>query len=56
VDLEDLRLAVYRSFAETGTVPGIEGLADLIDAKDDEVETGLRQLAPRPAPGHRRER
>jgi hypothetical protein len=45
VDLEDLRLAVYRSFAETGTVPGIEGLADLIDAKDDEVETGLRQLA-----------
>ncbi len=45
MDVEDLRLTVYRSFAETGAVPDVEGLAGLLGATADQVEVGLDRLA-----------
>ncbi|MFC7546091.1 organomercurial lyase [Plantactinospora sp. GCM10030261] len=43
MDLEELRLAVYRSFAETGRAPTVVELAGGSDV--DEVRTGLAELA-----------
>lgn len=45
MDVEELRLAVYRSFARTGRVPGPAGLADLLGTDEAAVRAGLRQLA-----------
>jgi hypothetical protein len=45
VDLEDLRVAVYRSFAGTGRPPELEPLANRFDTSQDAVVDGLRDLA-----------
>jgi hypothetical protein len=45
VDLEDLRLAVYVTFARHGHAPTTTQLADQIAAPVDDVRTGLQQLA-----------
>ena len=45
MDPEDLRLAVYRAFADEGAVPGPEVLAARIGAHPEEVERGLGELA-----------
>jgi hypothetical protein len=45
MDLEGLRLAVYRAFAAEGRVPDAEGLAGLLEATTPAVEQGLRELA-----------
>lgn len=45
LDLEDLRLAIFTALASTGRAPEIATLAATLGADDDEVETGLRQLA-----------
>ncbi len=45
MDLEDLRLAVYRSLATTGSAPGRDDLGRELDAVDHEVTEGLRALA-----------
>lgn len=42
---EDLRLAVYRSFAETGRAPDTAGLATDFQVAVDDVVEGLRALA-----------
>jgi hypothetical protein len=45
VDLEDLRLAVYRHFADTGRAPSAAALASHLRVASADVERGLRQLA-----------
>ncbi|MEU6037711.1 organomercurial lyase [Actinomadura sp. NPDC047616] len=44
-DVERLRLAVYRAFADDGRVPASDGLAERMGMAEGEVRTGLRQLA-----------
>lgn len=45
LDVEDLRLAVYRSLASTGRAPGITELATTLGVPNDRIEAGLRALA-----------
>jgi hypothetical protein len=45
VELEDLRLAVYRSFAATGDAPTTTTLAGQLRTNDAEVSSGLEMLA-----------
>jgi hypothetical protein len=45
MDLEDLRLCVYGSFAATGRAPTAVALADALGWADDEIGAGLRALA-----------
>lgn len=45
LDLEDLRLAIYRTFRVRGTPPTNEELAAELDAKIDAIATGVGQLA-----------
>src|SRR5271165_1626847 len=45
MDLEDLRLAVYRAFAETGRAPGADRLARQLGAEALVVAEGLGELA-----------
>jgi hypothetical protein len=45
MDLEDLRLAVYSSFAQTGSAPTPRDLAEQLHADFDMVRAGLAQLA-----------
>ena len=45
MDLEDLRVAVYRSLATTGRAPESGDLARQLDATPDDVAEGLRALA-----------
>ncbi len=45
MDLEALRLAVYRGFAADGRSPSVETLAAAAGASTDEVAAGLRSLA-----------
>lgn len=45
MDIEDLRLAVYRSFAHEGHAPSASELAVLMDASTEEVQAGLTDLA-----------
>lgn len=45
IDDEDVRLAVYRSFAATGTAPDVVALARLFDTRDSQVRDRLRRLA-----------
>jgi Alkylmercury lyase len=44
MEIEDLRLAVYRSFAETGRQPAAADLADRLGAGSEDVRHGLRKL------------
>lgn len=44
LDGEDLRLAVYRGFAETGNAPALAALAERLGAAPEEVRRGLREL------------
>lgn len=45
MDVEQLRVTVYRELAATGRVPDAAGLADLVGAGVDDVAAGLRELA-----------
>jgi hypothetical protein len=45
MDLEDLRLAVYRQFADTGRAPKTAELASRLGVAPADVDRGLRQLA-----------
>jgi hypothetical protein len=45
MDAEDLRLAVYRAFAETGRVPEPGELAGKLGTGAREVAAGLAELA-----------
>jgi len=45
MDLEDVRLAVYTTFARHGRPPAIAELASQIDAPADQIRQGLQQLA-----------
>lgn len=45
MDLEDLRLTIYRSFAATGSVDDPPGLANSLDILEAEVRLGIRELA-----------
>lgn len=45
LDLEDLRLAIYRSFASTGRAPEPADLEEALGAGRVEVEAGIRELA-----------
>ena len=45
MDSEDLRLAVYRAFAETGRAPDAGALAAQLGAEASEVVAGLSELA-----------
>ena len=45
MDIEDLRLAVYRSFAQEGHAPSTSDLVAELGASADEVAEGLRGLA-----------
>jgi hypothetical protein len=45
MDREDLRLAVYRSFADSGTAPHPDALASQFDVSADVVRDGLEDLA-----------
>ncbi|WP_211318717.1 organomercurial lyase [Nocardioides silvaticus] len=44
MDTEDLRLAVYAAFRD-GRTPRVAGLADELDVTQDEVRSGLAELA-----------
>jgi hypothetical protein len=44
MDIEDLRVAVYQAFAETGLAPTVPALAALFDATEAETRAGLRRL------------
>jgi hypothetical protein len=44
VELEELRLAVYRRFAETGQEPTVDGLTESVQASVDDVRSGLAAL------------
>ncbi|MGY1672595.1 organomercurial lyase [Geodermatophilus sp. SYSU D00710] len=45
MDDEDLRLLVYRSFADTGAAPGPDRLAEELDVAPEDVRAGLQRLA-----------
>jgi hypothetical protein len=45
MDIEDLRLVVYRAFAETGRAPGADKLATQLGAEFPVVTSGLEELA-----------
>lgn len=45
VDHEDLRLAVYRAFVDTGLPPDIAGLSERLGLAPDAIHLGLRRLA-----------
>lgn len=45
MDVEDLRLAVYRGFAQTGQAPSVDALADELGVSGDDIQDGLAQLA-----------
>jgi hypothetical protein len=45
VDVEDIRLAVYRTFAGTGRPPGVADLAGSFGVEPAAVRDGLRRLA-----------
>lgn len=45
VEVEDLRVAVYRSFADTGRPPTVDALAEQFDTSQVAVVDGLRELA-----------
>lgn len=45
MDLEELRVAVYRSFAETGRAPEVRDLAERFATTEEAVVDGLRELA-----------
>jgi hypothetical protein len=45
LDLEELRLAIYRGLATDGRVPDQADLAAAVGADDAEVEAGIRELA-----------
>ena len=45
MDTEDLRLAVYRAFAETGRAPGADELAGQFGVEAPVVAAGLEELA-----------
>ena len=45
LDIEDLRLAVYRAFATVGQVPDAAGLAARLGADAGSVRAGLHDLA-----------
>ena len=45
MDLEDLRLAVYRSFATTGAPPSYDELAPRLGGTHDDLTRGIRRLA-----------
>ena len=42
---EDVRLAIYREFADTGRAPGVEAIARRFSAGTGEVRTSIRALA-----------
>ena len=44
LDVEDLRVAVYRNFASTGRAPEVDALAQELAADPDAVRDGLRGL------------
>ncbi|WP_197377282.1 organomercurial lyase [Mycolicibacterium baixiangningiae] len=44
-DDEDVRLAVYRSFAETGACPTVDVMSARLDTAPDDVRIRLRRLA-----------
>jgi Alkylmercury lyase len=44
MDDEDVRLAVYQSFATSGATPAVEGLADLVGAAPEDVRASLVRL------------
>ena len=45
MDLEDLRLAVYQTFAQSGRAPEPDELAGQVGASRPEVDRGLAELA-----------
>ena len=45
MELEDLRLAAYRSFAETGRAPSTAMLAEQLETNSAEINSGLEMLA-----------
>ena len=45
MELEDLRLAAYRSFAETGRAPSTAMLAEQLETNSAEINSGLEVLA-----------
>jgi hypothetical protein len=45
MDVEDLRLAIYRGFAADGRAPDADGLARLLGAPRAEIADGLLELA-----------
>lgn len=45
MDLEDLRLAVYHSFATTGALPSYDELVTRLGGTHDDVVRGIRRLA-----------
>lgn len=45
MDTEDLRLAIYRTFAHEGHAPSREALASEFAASPEQVDEGLRELA-----------
>lgn len=45
MDLEDLRLAVYASFADTGAAPSVDDLARALDTDATHIKSGLTDLA-----------
>jgi hypothetical protein len=42
---EDVRLAIYRTFADTGGAPTVAGLASAVGVGPDEVQASIRRLA-----------
>jgi hypothetical protein len=44
VNTEDLRLAVYRTFAESGLAPTVPGLAQALGTSPADVRAGLQEL------------
>ncbi len=47
MNLEDLRLAVYRSFADTGRALALLQLRDALSSDEVDVRSGLRELSQR---------
>jgi len=45
VDLENLRLIVYRAFADTGRPPDTAGISKELGLEPDTIQLGLRRLA-----------
>ena len=45
MDIEDVRLAVYRAFAETGRAPGADELAEQLGAEVPVIARSLEELA-----------